>query len=351
MRGLIIDHARNRKAQKRGGQFEITSLENHTNENVADVGELMEISEVLDKLAQLEPSLAEIVDLKVFCGFSFGRLQPCEICPNELCRGNGRKPGSISTGSFARRCHCEESMPAVNPDQWYALSPYLDQALTLSEADRARWLEALAAENPTLASQLKEFLEEHRAAEQKRYLDTGPTMFAQSHGLAGQMTGAYKLISVIGQGGMGTVWLAERADGRFERKAAVKFLSAALIGHGGEERFKREGAILGRFSHPSIAELLDAGVSASGHPFIILEYVEGEPIDHYCDERKLDVPGRVRLFLEVLGAVAHAHANLIVHRDIKPSHVLVTKEARLSYWISGSPSYYKARDRKARPPC
>jgi serine/threonine protein kinase len=220
-------------------------------------------------------------------------------------------------------------MSAVNPDQWRVLSPYLDQALTLSEGDRARWLEALRAENPALASQLEELLEEHEAAEEKRYLEAGPAMFAQSHGLAGQTVGAYKLVSLIGQGGMGTVWLAERADGRFERKAAVKFLSAALIGHGGEERFKREGAILGRCSHPSIAEMLDAGVTPSGQPFIILEYVEGEPIDRYCDSRKLDIPSRVRLFLEVLGAVAHAHANLIVHRDIKPSNVLVSKDGQV----------------------
>jgi eukaryotic-like serine/threonine-protein kinase len=145
-------------------------------------------------------------------------------------------------------------------------------------------------------------------------------------GLAGQSVGAYRLISTIGHGGMGTVWLAERNDGRFLRKAAVKFLSVALVGQGGEERFQREGAILARLANPNIAELLDAGVSGSGQPYLILEYVEGERIDHYCDERKLDIRSRIRLFLDVLTAVAHAHANLIVHRDIKPSNVLVNKD-------------------------
>ena len=128
---------------------------------------------------------------------------------------------------------------------------------------------------------------------------------------------------------MGTVWLAERSDGRFERKAAVKFLSAALVNREGGERFKREGSILGRLSHPNIAELLDAGVTDAGQPYLVLEYVEGQPIDLYCDERKLDVRARIQLFLDVLGAIAHAHSHLIVHRDIKPTNVLVNFEGQV----------------------
>jgi eukaryotic-like serine/threonine-protein kinase len=125
---------------------------------------------------------------------------------------------------------------------------------------------------------------------------------------------------------MGSVWLAQRSDGRFERKAAVKFISVALTGPATEERFKREGNILARLTHPHIAELLDAGISADGSPYLVLEYVPGVPIDLYCDERKLDVDGRIRLFLDVLDGVALAHANLVVHRDLKPSNVLVTSE-------------------------
>lgn len=144
-----------------------------------------------------------------------------------------------------------------------------------------------------------------------------------------EVIGPYSLVHKLGQGGMGQVWLAERSDGRFERQAAVKFLNVALMGQVGEDRFKREGAILGRFSHPNIAELLDAGVSSSGQPYIVLEYVEGKPIDRYCDQGALDVKARISLFLDVLGAVAHAHANLIVHRDIKPSNVLVNKDGHV----------------------
>jgi len=216
-------------------------------------------------------------------------------------------------------------MTTLTPEQWQVLGPYWDQALTLLGEERARWLESLRTENPVLADQIQQLLEHGLAAEHEGLLDNSPIRRPETSGLAGQTVGAYRLISAIGQGGMGTVWLAERNDGRFQRKAAVKFLSAALVGHGWEERFKREGAILARLASPNIAELLDAGVTAGGQPYLILEYVEGEPIDRDCDKRKLDVRDRIRIFVDVLTAVAHAHANLIVHRDIKPSNVLVNK--------------------------
>ncbi|HVO81834.1 MAG TPA: protein kinase [Terriglobales bacterium] len=220
-------------------------------------------------------------------------------------------------------------MSPLDPEQWQVLSPYLDQALTLSEEQRASWLEALRAQHPDLAQQIEKMLKADRAVEQEAYLEKGPTLPPGSPFATGQTVGAYRLISPIGQGGMGTVWLAERSDGRFERRTAVKFLSPALLGRGREERFKREGAILGRLSDPNIAQLVDAGVTAGGQPYLVLEYVEGAPIDRYCDEHRLDVRARVSLFLDVLAAVAHAHANLIVHRDIKPTNVLVSKDGEV----------------------
>jgi serine/threonine protein kinase len=147
-------------------------------------------------------------------------------------------------------------------------------------------------------------------------------------GLVGQVIGSYTLRSLIGQGGMGSVWLAERSDGRFQRRVAVKFINLALVGRTNEERFKREGAILGRLAHPNIAELVDAGVS-SRFPYLVLEYVEGHHIDRYCDQHRLDVESRIRLFLDVTSAVAHAHANLIVHRDLKPSNILVSNDGQV----------------------
>jgi serine/threonine-protein kinase len=194
----------------------------------------------------------------------------------------------------------------------------------MTDDARAAWLSSLGEQDPALAAQLGALLDEHRVLAQEGFLENGRFALPNSTGLAGQTLGPYTLISQIGQGGMGSVWLARRSDGRFERQAAVKFVSIALAGRATEERFKREGSILGRLTHPHIADLLDAGISSDGQPYLILEYVDGTTIDEYCDQHKLGVEARVRLFLDVLSAVAHAHANLIVHRDIKPSNVLVT---------------------------
>src|SRR6185437_8003299 len=144
--------------------------------------------------------------------------------------------------------------------------------------------------------------------------------------LEGLTVGAYTLERPLGQGGMGTVWLARRSDGRFEGRAAVKFLNLALLDPVGRERFQREGTLLARLTHPNIARLIDAGLTPAGQPYLVLEYIEGRRIDHYCDEERLPPARRIELFLQVLGAVAHAHANLIVHRDLKPSNILVARD-------------------------
>ena len=130
----------------------------------------------------------------------------------------------------------------------------------------------------------------------------------------------------IGQGGMGAVWQARRADGRFQGEVAFKLLHLSLIGRTGSLRFEREGAILARLSHPHIARLLDAGVTDDGQPYLVLELVEGERIDRHCDSRRLGVEERIALFREVLAAVAHAHRHLVIHRDIKPSNIMVTAD-------------------------
>lgn len=220
-------------------------------------------------------------------------------------------------------------MSTLSPENWKEISPYLDEALARPEAERAAWLESLRATKPELAAVLRKLLEEHQAASQERFLEGPPGPEMDDAALRGRVVGPYALLSPIGRGGMGSVWLAERGDGRFERRVAVKFLNFAVMAHGGAERFKREGRILGRLTHPHIAELIDAGVTPTGEPYLVLEYVEGDHIDRYCDDHKLDLDARIRLFLDVLSAVAQAHTNLIVHRDIKPSNVLVSKDGQV----------------------
>src|SRR5215475_5713670 len=216
-------------------------------------------------------------------------------------------------------------MSPIAPNQWQSLSPYLDKALEMSAEQRAAWLATLHTEQPDLAAALEALLQEHQVASKEGFLEKGAPRWA---GLAGQPVGVYTLVSQIGQGGMGSVWLAERNDGRFERRVAVKLLNVSLMGAAGEERFRREGTILGKLAHPNIAQLVDAGVSQAGQPYLVLEHVEGDHIDRYCDQHNLPVEARIRLFLDVLGAVAKAHNNLIVHRDIKPSNVLVRNDGK-----------------------
>jgi serine/threonine-protein kinase len=209
-------------------------------------------------------------------------------------------------------------------DEWRLLSPLLDQALALDGEERQTWIKA---QEPEIAYRLEILLLEHSVLASDGFLETGivdlPSTTAT---LAGQTIGAFEVVSQIGQGGMGSVWLARRSDGRFERQVALKFLNIALLGKEGEDRFKREGKILALLAHRHIAELIDAGVTAAGQPYLVLEYVEGDQIDRYCDQHQLDLHTRIRLFLHVLDAVAAAHANLIVHRDLKPSNVLVRKD-------------------------
>ncbi|HYS15086.1 MAG TPA: serine/threonine-protein kinase [Burkholderiaceae bacterium] len=214
-------------------------------------------------------------------------------------------------------------MALIDHERWLALSPLLDELLEADPDERAVRLEKIRRDDASLGEHLAQLLARQAEVETAQFLE-GSVL--QQHGaatLVDQVVGSYTLERMLGQGGMGSVWLARRSDGRYEGHAAVKFLNLALLGHGGLERFEREGNVLARLAHPNIARLLDAGVMA-GQPYLVLEYIEGEPLDRYCDQRILPIDARVQLFLEVLAAVEHAHHNLILHRDLKPSNILVT---------------------------
>jgi serine/threonine protein kinase/tetratricopeptide (TPR) repeat protein len=205
-------------------------------------------------------------------------------------------------------------------ERWKALDALLEDALNLSPEAREPWLADLRSRSPELADGVTALLAADANVNRSQFLDT-----PLHHPDEFQM-GAYVLETPLGHGGMGSVWLARRADGRFEGRAAVKLLNQSLLSVSGRERFRREGSLLGRLTHPGIARLLDAGVSQRGQPYLVLEYVEGQQIDAFADARRLSTAERVRLVLDVLAAVGHAHANLIVHRDLKPSNILVTAD-------------------------
>jgi serine/threonine-protein kinase len=217
---------------------------------------------------------------------------------------------------------------ALDARRWAALQPIFEQAIELPGAERASLLERVRRDHPDLFTDLDALLGHHDDVIEQRFLEAGPLTSAEAPAHAGQLLGPYTLVSPIGGGGMGSVWLARRNDGRFDRPAAIKLLNVALRGSG-KERFTREGRILARLTHPHIAHLLDAGVTTDAQPYLVLEYIDGEPIDRYCEHHALDTRARLALFLEVLDAVSHAHASLIVHRDLKPSNVLVDKSGHV----------------------
>ena len=218
---------------------------------------------------------------------------------------------------------------APDAAEWRALFALLDEALDLDDAARGPWLEALAARDPSRAERVAGLLAEREQVSREGFLGGQAVPPPVTGGRSGAMCGPYVLEALIGRGGMGSVWRGRRTDGRYEATVAIKLLSSPMLGADGEKRFRREGQILARLRHPNIAQLLDAGISDDGQPFLALEYVEGEHLDQWADARGLSVRERVRLFLDVLRAVAHAHTNLVVHRDLKPSNILVDADGRV----------------------
>ncbi len=221
-------------------------------------------------------------------------------------------------------------MLKFDTQRWALLSPLLDELLDLDDAARVARLDQLRQSDAALAGELAALLAQQAAVEREAFLEGAALDSAVPHAtLAGHTIGAYTLERPIGAGGMGSVWLARRSDGRYEGQVAVKLLNLALVARGGAERFAREGSVLARLAHPNIARLLDAGVSTGGQPYLVLEYIEGETVDRWCDGRRLDLRARIAVLLKVLAAVAHAHSNLVLHRDLKPSNILVTGDGQV----------------------
>ncbi|MDO9092214.1 MAG: protein kinase [Rubrivivax sp.] len=214
---------------------------------------------------------------------------------------------------------------------WARLSPLLDEALDLPPPERATWLAALQARAPQDAALLRNLLERQEAASREDFL-AGTAQAGAAPPAAGHRLGPWTIEAPLGEGGMASVWLARRSDGRHDGQAAIKLMHGRLHGTQASQRFEREGRILARLEHPHIARLLDAGVASDGEggqPYLVLELVRGEPIDRWCDEHRLDVEARLRLFVDVVQAVAAAHAQLVVHRDLKPGNVMVDGQGQV----------------------
>src|SRR5262245_60277222 len=222
--------------------------------------------------------------------------------------------------------------------QMTRLSALLDAALPLAPPARRAWLEALPAADQPLLQTLRGVLLaddpdaalDASLAQLPRVTPTDPASAATGSELQpGERVGAYELQRLLGAGGMAEVWLARRADGAFERQVALKIPLLASVGAEMAARFAQECNILAALESPGIARLYDAGVDASGVPYFAMEYVRGEALTSWCEQRGLGFTERLRIFLQVLEAVGHAHARNVIHRDLKPSNILVTGQGEV----------------------
>ena len=218
--------------------------------------------------------------------------------------------------------------------RWREILAAFERVIAVQDAEREAELANIRAQSPDIYPRVLALLAADQEAESADYLNREPlaelasTRGAAAGGfddvadLSGQVVAAYRFVRPLGVGGMGQVWLAERADGRFSGQVAIKLLRA-FGDQNTAQRFEREGQLLGRLQHPNIARLLDAGAMGNGQLYLVLEYVAGERIDRAFDEKRLSLRERVARFLPVCDAISHAHANLVVHRDLKPSNILV----------------------------
>jgi len=216
------------------------------------------------------------------------------------------------------------------------LSSLLDTALDLAPEAREAWLDTLPADTQALAPVLRNLLARHAAGDTLDFIDRPPAFdpprddaSADRAFAAGAMVGPYRLLRELGAGGMGEVWLAERADGTLKRQVALKLPTLGVRRAILVQRFERERDILAGLEHPHIARLYDAGFADDGQPYLALEFVEGRPIDAWCREQALPIAERVKLLLQVAEAVAYAHSRLVLHRDLKPGNILVTADGQV----------------------
>ncbi len=226
-------------------------------------------------------------------------------------------------------------------DRFTRLETLFHAASALPHSQREAFLRKHASSDPSLVEDVIRLLSAAPAAESR--IESWAGGFAIPAGVT--QFGPYRVIRLLGRGGMGAVYLAERADGEYTQQVALKVLSPHLAGEAFAARFRTERQLLAQMNHPNIVRLLDGGVAATGEPFLVTEYVDGEPLDAYCDRLQLPVRSRVRLLVDVCSAVIHAHRNLVIHRDLKPGNVLVDKSGAVKLLDFGTAKLLDATER------
>jgi len=243
----------------------------------------------------------------------------------------------------------------VTPQRWMQVRQIFEEAVERSPQERVAYLRVVCTGDEALRREVDSLLASHEdsggdfletpAANLPRtllfgkasgqtlanpdvptlpYSDSDPGDYPE-----GYRVGQYQLQRCLGRGGMGAVWAATRTDNEFDKTVAVKLVRRGLDSHEILRRFRNERQMLAALDHPNVARLLDGGSTPDGLPYLVMEYVEGTRIDHYCDQNKLSISDRLRLFRDLCAAVQYAHQNLIIHRDIKPGNILVTRHKQV----------------------
>lgn len=216
-------------------------------------------------------------------------------------------------------------------ERWEKVQQLFEAALELPPDERADFLAEACADDEALRNEVESLL----AADQREHtllegFGLNAAGLDEGAGLSqGSVVGAYRILRVIGEGGMGLVYMAERADGEYEQRVALKVVKRGMDSAEILRRFREERQILARLQHPNIGGLLDGGVTDDGSPYFVMEYVDGLPLDEYCDHHRLSIRARLELFELVCDAVRYAHGNLVIHRDLKPENILVTDDGRV----------------------
>ena len=219
----------------------------------------------------------------------------------------------------------------MTPERWKQVEAVFEQALAVPAAERAAFFAQTCKGDEELRREVESLLESH--GEAGDFIDRR-SLFFSSEELeetaaplqSGQAIGPYRVLREIGRGGMGAVYLAERADEQYQKQVAIKLIKRGMDTESVLRHFRNERQILASFDHPNIARLFDGGTTEDGLPYFVMEYVEGIPIDRYCAAHELSIAERLKLFREVCAAVSYAHRHAVIHRDIKPSNILVTSE-------------------------
>ena len=219
----------------------------------------------------------------------------------------------------------------MKTERWRLVRGILDSAIALPEHERPQYLASQCAGDLGLRAEVESLLLSHQRAGEE-FLNSPAVDLRTlvggngSSNYIGRRVGVYKIIEEIGHGGMGEVYRASRVDGQYDKQVAIKLVRVGLHAPFLIERFRHERQILASLDHPNIARLYDGGATEEGIPYLVMELIEGTPVDQYCDEHDLDTRERLELFLQVCAAVQYAHQRLVIHRDIKPSNILVTED-------------------------